>query len=181
MPAAIQYTFDTKSDEYKQVEDDFAREITERGKTFKRNWDYYDGIMPEPLKVGKDKINDNIILPKIGQITDKVVSFLIGDGVRFDASGDGEQGEIDKRIAALWKANRKQLLMHNIAMSGALAGHIFTRAEPGEKDQPRIVNLNPANCAAFWDVSDVERVLWYRLQFLVGKTGPGKRIDYIHK
>lgn len=180
MPAAIQYELDRKSDEFKQLEDAYSAEVSERAKIFKRNWDFYDGIMPDPLKIGKDGINDNIVMPKIGQIVDKVVSFLLGDGVEFDASGDGEQTPIDDKITELWRANRQQLLLHNIAMSGSLTGHCWSRIEPRANEQPRIVNLNPANCTAFWDVSDVERVLWYRLQFLAGNYGPGKRIDYIH-
>lgn len=180
MPAAIQYELDRNSDEFKQLEDAYSAEVSERAKIFKRNWDFYDGIMPEPLKIGKDGINDNIIMPKIGQIVDKVVSFLLGDGVEFDASGDGEQTPTDDKITELWRANRQQLLLHNIVMSGSLTGHCWSRIEPRANEQPRIVNLNPANCTAFWDVSDVERVLWYRLQFLAGNYGPGKRIDYIH-
>lgn len=180
MPAAIQYELNQKSDEYRQTEEDYGKEISERAKRFKTNWDFYDGIMPEPLKVGKDGVNDNILLPKIGQVTDKIVSFLIGDGIEFDASGDGEQDTNDERVDGLWKANRKQLWINNMAMSGALTGHCWSRIEPRENDLPRIVNLNPSNCAAFWDVSDVDRVLWYRLQFVAGKEGPGKRIDYVH-
>ena len=180
MPAAVQYELNQGSDAYREIEEAFADEISARVATFKRNWDYYEGIMPEPLKPGKDGINDNVLLPKVGQVADKVVSFLIGDGIRFDASGDGEQDVNDDNLVELWKANRQQLLFHNIALSGALTGHCWTRLEPREQMPPRIVNLNPANCAAFWDVADIDRVLWYRLQFRVKTDGPGKRIDYVH-
>jgi len=180
MPAAVQYELDKNTDEYRQIEEAYSAEVTARAEIFRRNWDYYDGLMPNPLKIGKDKIDDNIILPKIGQITDKTVSFLLGDGVDFDASGDGEQDAIDDSLAELWAANRKQVLLHNMALSGTLSGHCWARIEPRENMQPRIVNLNPANCSAFWDVADVGRVLWYRLQFQAGDDGPGKRLDYVH-
>lgn len=180
MPAAIQYELNTKSDEYRQIEDDYAKEAVARAQTFEVNWQFYDGIMPEPLKVGKDRLNDNVTLPKVGQVVDKITSFLIGDGIEFDSQENNEQDENDRRLDALWQANRKQLWLGNMAMAGALMGHCWARIEPQENALPRIVNLNPANCTAFWDVSDVERVLWYRLQFLVGTDGPGKRIDYIH-
>jgi len=67
MPAVTQYIFDTSSDEYQQVEADFTKEITSRGRRFKRNWEFYDGIMPNPLKIGKDGVDDNILSPKVGR------------------------------------------------------------------------------------------------------------------
>ena len=131
--------------------------------------------MPDPLKVEKDAFNDNVILPKIGQAADKLVSFLIGEGIQFSTDQE-DTTDID----ALWQANREALLLHNLALSGTLGGHVFTRIEPRENDFPRIVNLNPQNSSVFWDVSDIGRVLWYRLQFQVSEQGPGKRVDYVN-
>jgi hypothetical protein len=180
MPAVIQYEMKQNSPDYLEIEAAFGQEIEERSQRIKRNWDYYLGEMPEPLKVGSDGVNPNVLMPKIGQVADKLVSFLIGDGIEFDSGGDGESDATDDAIEQLWTANRKDALLHNIALSGAVAGHCFTRLEPREGNLPRIVNLDSRNCAAFWDVADHERVLWHRIQYQVNDTGPGKRIDYVN-
>lgn len=175
MPGAIGYTLDKTSPNYKETEAAFTAEIKQRSDDLSRVFDYYNGNMPDPLKVEKDAFNDNVILPKIGQAADKLVSFLLGEGVQFSTDQE-DTSDID----ALWQANRESLLLHNLALSGTLGGHVFTRIEPRENDFPRIVNLNPQNSSVFWDVSDIGRVLWYRLQFQVSEQGPGKRVDYVN-
>jgi hypothetical protein len=179
MPAVDQYPMQPNTPLYLETEKAFTTEIQDRAKVITRNWRYYMGDMPEPLKVGDDGVNPNVLLPKVGQLSDKLVSFLIGDGVTFDSGGDGESDAHDEAIEQLWQDNNQDKLLHNIALSGIIAGHVFVRIEPREGDIPRIVNLNPANCAAFWDITDHEHVLWYRMQYQVNEQGPGKRIDYV--
>jgi hypothetical protein len=41
-----------------------------------RRWDAYYGSMKKPLHVGKDKIDDNVILSLTGAIVDYDASFL---------------------------------------------------------------------------------------------------------
>ena len=176
-PAAIEYIQDTSSQDYRALEDAHAKEYDARAKRFAQHWEYYEGAMPEPLLRQRDGLNDNILLSKIDQIADKSVSSLLGEGVQFDASGDGERTAEDEAIEQLWAENRGELLQHNIALAGCMAGHPFVRIEPREGQMPRLVNLNPAHCSVFWDAVDVERVLWYRLQYTAGDSG--KRIDYV--
>lgn len=177
MPAALEYIADPASQELRALEEAFAKEYDERAARFKLHWDYYDGAMPEPLRREADGVNDNILLGKVDQIADKTVSFLLGSGVQFDAGGEGERSAEDEAIAALWQANRGQLLLHSMALSGAMTGHVFVRVEPAEGRPPRLVNVNPAYCSTFWDMAEIDRVLWYRLQYALGAQG--KRIDYV--
>jgi len=177
MPGVTQYLFE--GPELYDIEAAFEAERNERVQRIRRNWNYYNGAMPEPLKVGQDGVNPNVLFPKIGQVADRVVSFLLGDGVEFDSGGDDEQDTTDDVLAQVWLDNHKNRLLYNIALTGALAGHVFVRVEPQTEGSPLITNLNPETCAVFWDVSDYKRVLWYRLQYQVNETGPGKRIDYV--
>ena len=178
MPAANEYMQDASSPEYRALEEAHAHEYDARAKRFAEHWAYYNGEMPEPLVRQKDGVNDNIIMAKIDQIADKSVSFLIGDGIAFNASGDGDQTTPeDKAIEQLWLENQGKLLQHNIALAGTMAGHPFVRLMPREGQMPRIVNLNPAHCSVFWDAMDVDRALWYRLQYTAGESG--KRVDYV--
>ncbi len=179
MPAVTQYLTDSNTTEYYELERVFTEEISSRAARFKRNWSYYDGDMLKPLKIGEDGVDPNVLLPKIGQVADKTVSFLIGDGVTFDSGGDGESDNVDEIIDEIWRVNRQDTLLNNIALTGAICGHVFIRVESLEDKMPRIVNLNPANCAVFWDVADYQHVLWYRIQYQVNERGPGKRIDYV--
>jgi hypothetical protein len=174
MPAAFEYTTDINSNEGQGLEASFLQEIEGRSKTFAKHWNYYDGIMPEPLKMELDGYNDNVILAKTDQIADKIVSFLLGDGIHWQ----GGEGADDNVVSDLWNANRGKMLLHNIALSGALTGHNVVRIEPRPGQMPRIVHINARHFSAFWDASDIDRVLWYRLQYQID-GGAGKRIDYV--
>src|SRR3989304_8355929 len=118
MPGALSYPLDASSTEYRDTEDLFAKEYNERAKRFGTAWKYYDGDMPKPLAKDKgDSVDDNIILAKIGQITDKIVSFMFGDGIRFDAGADdNDESTGESQVQALWTANRQQITLHNIAL-----------------------------------------------------------------
>jgi len=177
MPAALEYILDQQSVALRPLEEAYAAEYNDRQARFAKHWNYYDGKMPEPLRVEQDGYNDNVLLAKTDQVADKLVSFLLGDGLAFDVAGDGERQAIDDSLAQLWTANREKRLQHNIALSGVLSGHCWVRVEQREGQWPRIVNLDPQHCTVFWDLEDVDRVLWYRLQYQLGEAG--KRIDYV--
>jgi hypothetical protein len=176
MPEAFVYmTIDQKStDAFKALEEDYRKEYNARKVVMEQNWNFYDGIMPLPLAIEKDKMDDNITLSLVDQLADKVVSFLIGDGVTFNVDGDDAiNAEIDK----IFEGPVGRLLQNSMALTGALSGHVFCRLEPQADGDVRIVNLNPQHCSVFWDALDISHVLWYRLQYEAGKMG--KRIDYV--
>lgn len=128
-----------------------------------------------PLKVQKDGYNDNVIVNHVEALADRLTAFLIGDGVHFDA--DGDETELDDEIALLWQQSRGAILQESIALSGAIEGHCAIRLAPQEKGLPKITRIKQNHFAAFWDALDMERVLWYRLQYVSGSVG--KRIDYV--
>jgi hypothetical protein len=180
MPAAVEYITNDRAADYRTLEEAFAREYDERAKRFDRHWKYYRGQMPEPLKLERDGYNDNVILPKVDQLADKGVSFLFGSGISFNAGeGSGQDDPTDQALDNLWRANRGDLLLHKLGLNGAIAGHVAVRLEPREGQPPRIVAINPAHLSVFWDETDYERVLWYRLQYRYA-NGSGRRVDYVN-
>src|SRR3970040_343915 len=130
MPSALKYPRSLESPDAQAIETAFTKEYDERAKKLARHWAYYDGIMPRSMKLEKDGVDDNIYLPKVDQVADKVVSFLLGDGIRFDVGGDDQPDEQDDAVAQLWEANASERLLHNLALSGPMSGHCWMRAEP---------------------------------------------------
>jgi len=83
-----------------------------------------------------------------------------------------------------WDANKRDIVLHNAIMNGGVCGHVFLKVVPdgkrdlyGEKTLPRVINLNPDLCSAFWDEADIERVLWYRVEY--GVEGKRTREDTV--
>jgi hypothetical protein len=187
MPAVLGYELDARSAEAWDIERAYVEEADARRAAFALRWQYYDGKMREPLVVQSDGVNDNVLLPKVDQVIDKLVSFLLGEGVTFDASGgaagEGEaeqEDSTDKLLARIWQESKGEFCQHGLALFGAVCGHCVARVGPGENGAlPRILALNPEQVGVFWDVFDQSRVLWYRLQHRAGERGMGKRIDYV--
>ena len=180
MPAAIEYTTDQASPEHRALEEAYAKEHDARLAAIDRRWRYYQGIMPAPLRIESDGVNDNVLLPKVAEIADKIRSFLLGDGVQFDTDPTTEErGDLDEALDAIWLANRGKRLQSHLALSGVLAGHCWVQVVPQEGKLPRLINVDPRHASAFWDVGDVERVLWYRLQYSAGAQR--RRVDYVRQ
>jgi hypothetical protein len=88
-------------------------------------------------------------------------------------------------LEAFWKANKKNALLHDIGLNGSNAGHCFVKIKPADDECKyiRLVNLDPKYVGVFWDEGDIDRVLWYRIEYegitqtrredTVRRDGPG--------
>jgi hypothetical protein len=177
MPESTEYILDMRSNAWRSLEEAYAAEIKARQSAIKRGWSYYEGDHDLPLKIQKDGYNDNVIVNHVEALADRLTAFLIGDGVTFDAGGDDTQTATDDDIALMWQKSRGAILQESIALSGAIEGHCAVRLIPRQGQPTHITRIKQAHFAAFWDAMDMERVLWYRLQYVSGKVG--KRIDYV--
>lgn len=178
MPEATKYVFsDDQGSEARAIESAFVSELRSRSDKTGRAWKYYNGDHDLPLKTQQDGYNDNVIVNHVEALADRLVAFLLGDGITFDAGGDDQPGQQDDQIAELWQANRGAILQESITLSGAIEGHNAIRLMPREGAYPRLVRIKMSHFAAFYDPFDMENVLWYRLQHQAG--GTGKRIDYV--
>jgi hypothetical protein len=178
MPAAITYPLDQTTPEARVLEDAYAKEHDARLKVIDLRWAYYRGEMHKPLQIEQDGVDDNVLLPKVAEIADKLRSFLLGEGVQFDTDpSTGDRTERDNQLDAIWRANNGKRLLSELALSGILSGHCFVQVVPQQGQAPRLINVDPRAASVFWDVQDVSMPLWYRLQYSAG--GIDRRIDYV--
>lgn len=173
MPEIIEYALpDSKAGQ--EIEKAFAAERATRDASITRAWAYYLGDHDKPLKAQQDGYDDSVIINHVAPLADDLETFLIGDGLAFDAGGDDERTGADEQIDELWRLSRGEILQSNIALAGALEGHCAVRLVPDDTTTwPKIQQVKQKHFAAFWDVFDMSRVLWYRLQ------SGAKRIDYV--
>lgn len=88
-----------------------------------------------------------------------------------------------KFLDEVFKANRVALLLLDALTNGSVMGHVFIKIVPDGRESddgqlvPRLINLHASNVTVFWDAADVERVLWYRIQY--GENGRRTRQDIV--
>jgi phage terminase large subunit-like protein len=171
-------------------------ERKERLAQLDRNWLYYNqGYVDLPLKVRAGKVNDNVIINLNAQAVDQEVAFfapkppefIVPDGQTRAPDATGKLAVTlspeQEAVKAFLKDNDFDEQIVDIALSGFITGHSFVRLyEPDNGDAitpdnpPRMTLLDPRLVSVFWDISDIRRVLWYRLTWEM-KDGNGKS-DY---
>ena len=137
--------------------------------------DYFNGSQRKPLKIsglGKDY---NVITNHTKTIIDRTVSMLVGAGVEFDLPGVGES-EQDAVIDTVWNANKKDVLLHDLAQFGSIYGTPAIKIIPNGKVAmdgtvtDRLVALNPYNTTIYTASDDIENVLTYVYRWTEGET-----------
>lgn len=150
--------------------DRMVNEEQERLQGYKRRWEYYSGAHPRPLKIKIGQPDDNVILNLSRVIVDKGVAFLFGKEIEFQIE-EGKTTEDEQLLDDIWDANHKMSLLQNIALNGAVCGHVYVKLMPDGvstedgKMVTRLVNLDPAIVRPFWSPDDLEDVLWYKVEY----------------
>lgn len=138
-------------------------------------WRFYYGNLPQPLRVKIGQPNDNVLSNLARLIVDKGVSFLFGGAIEFTVDEEAET-EADRWLAACWKRNKQQILLHRLAVNGGVCGQAFVKvlapSVPGE--YPRLVCLDPANVNVLWDPEDYEQAVEYRIEWTAIHPATGK-------
>ena len=151
-----------------EILDDLAQiERLGREAQIDENWDYYDGRQRQPLKIRPNQSNDNVIINLTRRIVDQSVAMLFAEMPTFDLPGDTDVTQSwEERLRVLWEANQGEVLLHDIGVAGALAGHVFVKVVPQEGDPKRPVRYvlqNPRYCSVFWKPDDMQQVVCYRI------------------
>ena len=136
-------------------------------------WDAYYGRHRRPLRVLPGKFDDNVIVNYARVIVDKGVSFLFGDGVRFELD-ETNQTAAEVWLNDVWSRNRQATLLHKLALDGAICGHAFVKIT--NPASPRLVIVDPATVQAFWLPDDVDEVVRYRIQYPAIDPDTGKSV-----
>lgn len=127
------------------------------------NRKYTRGEQKKMLKVkGYD---DNVTVNVSGIIVDRWVSWLFGHGVYFDLPGEDESKE-QEYIDTCWELNRKEILLHRIAMNGGVSGNAYVKIIPnGLGDLPRLVAVDPTFIKMDTDPDDIDKVIRYTISY----------------
>lgn len=165
MPGLIQYPYDKPEMLEKLASDELAA----RRKQIDAAWAYYEGNHKRPLKVRAGQPDDNVILNVCRKVIEQGVSLLFGKEPTFEVGGESEDPE-DVRLKKIWTDNNKPIFLHNIAMEGALTGHVFVKLVPDPRIGVRFVILNPRMVTVFWRPDDLASVVAYMISFSVGDT-----------
>jgi hypothetical protein len=174
------------------------KELAKRAQKHQANWKYFEGDHRKHLKDDSTGTRDNVILNVIGLALEKEVAGLVGitdqgtiQGIGFEIvnepvdpgfvarlrasiNGRPQEGQADPAqdyLDAVWRANKKDLLLVDALLDGAICGHSFLKLIPDAAQDPfsadplpRILALNPSNISVFWSDEDREVVLFYRIQ-----------------
>jgi hypothetical protein len=144
-----------------------------RTKQIDAAWDYYEGRHKKPLKVRAGQVDDNVILNVSRKVIEQAVSLLFGKTPGLEIGDKGDQPE-DVRLAEIWEANHQDILLHNMALQGALTGHVFVKLQPEVAPASqgvsgvRFVLLNPRMVSVFWRPDDMGQVTAYTISYTDG-------------
>lgn len=144
----------------------------------KRAWDYYEGRHPDMLLVWPGEPNDNVTMNLARVIVDRGISFLFGKDLewQFDET-DAIDTPAEEAIGAVWDANSKMTLLHEVGQNGFLGGVALIKIAPQPTGPIRLINLNPAEvklCHAPDDCEDVYR-------FIIKYTADDAQGNEIHR
>jgi len=173
MPAANSYSEVNSRDLREKAE----AERTARRAAIDAAFTYYEGNQWRPLRK-TDGIDHNVIVNLCQQHVDRLVAFLFPQMPGLELRETGQSTEPEKQLRQAWEDVGGARLLTEIALSGALAGHVFTRVIPPDVGRSlRVINLDPRLVLAYWKSDDVDEVLWYSIEYQ-GASGK-KRQDIV--
>lgn len=191
MPAVMQYVRMGQPG-WKEQELAHSTEMKDRAQKINEAWKYYDAEFDPLLKPDGTKTDDNLAIPLVTIVKDQEVSAMQGtdeegviEGVQFEVSED-EAGakEAQEHLDLILEANEKDLLLHNIFLSGGVTGHNIIKIEPNRQSDPnggdplpRLVVVDGRNFSAFWREDDKDVVVAYRIEY--GKAPHRRRQDIV--
>ena len=135
--------------------------------------DYFNGSQRKPLKISGLGHDYNVITNHAKTIVDRSVSMLVGAGVEFDLPGVGESAQ-DAVIDTVWNANKKDVLLHDLAQFGSIYGTPAVKIIPNGKVAldgtvtNRLVAINPFNLTIYSAHDDIENTLVYVYRWNAG-------------
>lgn len=165
MPGLAEYPLNDPDQLTKLASDELAT----RRKAIDSAWAYYEGNHRKPLKVKRGQTDDNVIINVSRKAIAQAISLLFGEVPTFEIGKDDQDDE-DQLLADLWTANDAQILLHNMALQGALGGHVFVKLVPSETIGVRLLLLNPRQTTVFWQPDDMQVVTAYVIGYQLSDT-----------
>ena len=99
MPELAEYNLNN----LKELSELAAAEAATRTGEIDAAWAYYRGGHRKPLKVRKNKVDDNVIINLARKVVKQSVDMLFGEGLTYDLPGDdAEVQRNEETLAAIW-------------------------------------------------------------------------------
>lgn len=154
-------------------------ERVQRKAMIDRNWQYYHGDHPLPLKIRHNEPDFNVILSLVEQAVDSMVSFLgvpaleVVGAVERKPDTEGvltvTKSPAQEALELLWDEDHNDLTFFilDLLLSGAIAGHNFLKLiEPRMTGEPGSVELiDPRYMTVYW--LNHRTPLFYRMKWVV--------------
>ena len=134
--------------------------------------DYRIGKQKRQLKMVPFQPDDNIVMNFTGLVIDRSVSMLFGKGI--DTQFDTETAQ--EYIDMVLEANRQELFLHNMGLTGGEAGTFYVKIVPDGVVYkgvvyPRLVVLDPMLITIVTEPNDKEKVTAYHIVYVVKEDG----------
>lgn len=139
---------------------------------------YYTGDHRPQLRRKEGQPDDNIIQNFTGLAVDRSVSRLFRGGVDFALpEGAKKQQEYINRV---WDLNKKEILMYQLGLHGAVSGTAYIEIVPDQINDPitgrmdyypRLVPLYPPMMRVITSPHDVNEVIEYRIEYTIIQEG----------
>lgn len=170
MPAAMEYYPPGSAERNSQSMNYSDAEI--RGQWYDQVRNYYDGKMKRFLDKKEGEPDDNVVINKVKQATDRTVTFLFPKFPELELDPDVSSETPDEQwLEKLWNENGGIALAHDMALVGALSGDVYVRVMPPDDfyqdEYPQILVLDPKTIQTFWKSDNIRRVVWHELKWKV--------------
>jgi len=142
--------------------------------------DYRLGNHRRTLKVKYMAPDDNVFVNFCGLVIDRSISGLFGEGITFqiDDEDSGNTSAEQEYIDALWRVNKLEILLHNLALYACESGTGYIKIIPDAiedkdgKKYPRLVALDPLYMTMETTPHDCDTVIRYIIRYnYVGADG----------
>lgn len=148
------------------------QDFVARRKVLAQYRNYRAGDQERQLKVKPLQMDDNIVMNFTGLVIDRSVSMLFGKGITFNYDKD----ETEDYLNAVFDANRKELLLHKVGLTGSESGTWYIKIVPDGKVYngvvyPRLVVLDPLLMSIQTAPDDIEAVVAYKITYMIQRDG----------
>lgn len=146
------------------------RLVGEYGKPTVQARAYRKGVQRRMLRVRPNQFDDNITINFIGLAVNRIVSQMVGNGIKFDFEGDTET-EQEQYVKKVLELNKFDILSHRLVTAASESGTGYLLIQPDGvadddgKTYPRLILQDPAFVTMDTLPEDFEMVIRYNIQY----------------
>jgi hypothetical protein len=147
---------------------------------------YYMGDHRKQLKVKAGAQDENIIINFVGLAVDRSVSRLFRGGIQFQLPEGAEEQQ--EYLDNVWDLNKKEILLYQVALHGAVYGTPYFKISPDaiidpytEKPYPRLIAIDPEIVRIKVSPQDMNEIEEYKIEYTCLEHRNGREVDVSHR